>query len=232
MTATWRPDLVPDELVALTRSLGDPAKDLVILAEGNTSEGVSDGRIVVKASGVSMATATREDFVVVEVAEVMHLIASPTSSQAELTAVLDAGEYAGRRRRGSIETLIHAAVQAVKPSRFVAHTHPTDVVALLSSVHAEDAFDRAVYSDEAVVVGVPLTVPTRKPGLDLGRVFWERLNRYLDDRGELPSLILLGNHGIVSIADTADEAEAVSAHGSEEVRGVRLRACGAAGWCR
>ncbi len=59
MTTTWQPELVPDELVALTRALGEPAKDLVILAEGNTSKRLDDGRIVVKASGAYMADPPR-----------------------------------------------------------------------------------------------------------------------------------------------------------------------------
>ena len=46
--------LVSPELVALTL-LGEPDRDLVILAEGNTSELLDDGRLVVKASGAGLA---------------------------------------------------------------------------------------------------------------------------------------------------------------------------------
>ena len=60
MTVGWHPELVSDELVALTRSLGDPAKDLVILAEGNTSQRLADGRIAVKTSGANMQARRRK----------------------------------------------------------------------------------------------------------------------------------------------------------------------------
>ena len=163
MTATWDPSLVSPELVQLTRDLGEPARDLVILAEGNTSQLLADGRVVVKASGSNMRTSTAEDFVVVDVQPLVDLMRDPRSTQADLTAALDAGEHEGRRRRASIETLVHVAAQAFAPTAFVGHTHPTPVVALLASVHAATAYDRFVYSDEAVVIGARCSCPTPSP---------------------------------------------------------------------
>jgi rhamnose utilization protein RhaD (predicted bifunctional aldolase and dehydrogenase) len=210
MTAVWAPRLVGEELVALTRSLGERSRDLVILAEGNTSQRLPDGRVVVKASGSNMRTATAEDFVVVDVDPLVELMRSPTATQADLTAALDAGEHAGRRRRASIETLVHVAAQAFAPTAFVGHTHPTAVVGLLASVHAATAWDNHVYSDEAVVIGRPLYVPYATPGIDLGRVYLEALRRHVDTHGELPTLVLLGNHGIVVNAPSAAGVEAAS----------------------
>jgi rhamnose utilization protein RhaD (predicted bifunctional aldolase and dehydrogenase) len=210
MTAVWDPDLVGEELVALTRSLGERSRDLVILAEGNTSQRLPDGRLVVKASGSTMRTATVEDFVVVDVDPLVELMRSPTATQDDLTTALDAGEHAGRRRRASIETLVHVAAQAFAPTPFVGHTHPTAVVGLLASVHAATAWDRHVYSDEAVVIGRPLYVPYATPGIDLGRVYLEALRRHVDTHGEVPTLVLLGNHGIVVNAPSTAGVEAAS----------------------
>lgn len=220
MATTWQPDLVTDDLIALTHTLGDPGKDLVILAEGNTSQRLADGRIAVKASGAYMAAVTRDDFVVTDVAALIDLIENPSSTQEDLTDLLDAGEHGGARRRGSIETVVHAAVQAVQPTAFVAHTHPTAVLGLLTSVHAETAFAEWVYSDEAVVIGFPLFVPYAAPGMELGRLFLERLRGYVQERGELPSVVLLGNHGIVAIAGSSDAAEAITLM---TVKGARAR---------
>jgi len=228
MATTWQPDLVSDELVALTGRLGDPAKDLVILAEGNTSQRLGDGRIVVKASGAYMASAGREDFVVTEVEPLIGLMEDRSRGQEDLTTLLDAGVHEGVRRRGSIETLVHAAVQAVAPTAYVAHTHPTPLVGLLASIHAATAFDEWVYSDEAVVIGVPLFVPYAAPGIDLGRVFLDRLRGYVDERGELPSAIMLGNHGMVAVGGTADAVEAITLMAVKGAR-VRLDALAAGG---
>ncbi|CAN5164466.1 hypothetical protein BH11ACT3_BH11ACT3_00890 [soil metagenome] len=220
MATTWNPELVTDDLVALTRALGEPAKDLVILAEGNTSKRLADGRVVVKASGVYMQAAGRDDFVVTDVDPLIALMDDQATTQEDLTSALDAGEQGGVRRRGSIETLVHVAVQSVRPSAFVAHTHPTAVLGLLASVHAESAFAEWVYSDEAVVIGIPLYVPYAAPGIALGRVFLERLRAYVAERDELPSLVLLANHGIVAIGGSAEAVEAITLMA---VKGARTR---------
>ncbi|MGI8590263.1 MAG: class II aldolase/adducin family protein [Nakamurella sp.] len=221
MTALHQPELVSQELIDLTRSLGRPERNLVILAEGNTSQRLTDGWVMVKASGSNMASATAEDFVAVEIAPLIELLENPGSTQADLTAALDAGVVDDRRCRASIEALVHVAVQAVAPAAFVGHTHPTAVVGILASVHAEAAYQHWVYSDEAVVVGRPLFVPYASPGLELGRVVHQALERRWDEDGELPQLILLGNHGIVAIAPTARGVDGVSAMA---VKGAEVRA--------
>lgn len=221
MPTQWIPDTTPQGLVDLTRSLGEPARDLVILAEGNTSQRLDAEHIAVKTSGSNMATATAMDFVVVNIAEIVAIVDNPGTTQDDLTRALDAGLIDGRRRRGSIETIIHAAVQAVGQAEFVGHTHPTDVVGLLASVHAATAWDDFVYSDEAVVIGKPLYVPYAQPGISLGRLFLRELRTYADREGTLPQLTLLGNHGIVAIAPTAAGAEGISAMA---VKGARVRA--------
>jgi rhamnose utilization protein RhaD (predicted bifunctional aldolase and dehydrogenase) len=228
MTTYWNPAVVSDALLKLTNRLGEPELDLVILAEGNTSELLEDDVIAVKASGAYMSTATHDDFVTVSVSEVVAIIEDPNGTQEQLTAVLDAGEHNGIRRRGSIETLVHASVRAFTPARFVAHSHPTPVVSLLASVHAADAFDLAAYSDEAVVIGTPLFVPYAPPGLDLGRAFHERLRAYVDANGSVPPLILLGNHGVVATSETARGVEAISIMSVKAAR-VRIGAYSAGG---
>lgn len=221
MTAIHAPELVTTELVGLTRSLGRPERDLVILAEGNTSQRLDDGRVVVKASGSNMASATADDFVTVDVEPFVDLLQRESGTQDEVTAALDAGVVGGKRRRGSIEALVHIAVQVVSPARFVGHTHPTAILGLMASVRAQEAYDYWVYSDEAVVIGQPLYVPYASPGVELGRVFYRALRGYVDQHGALPQLVLLGNHGIVAIAPTAAGVEGISAMA---VKGAQVRA--------
>ena len=229
MATTWEPGLISDELLALTHLLGEPTRDLAVLAEGNTSELLKDGRLAVKASGANLATATAEDFVLIDAAEVIAIVDNPAATQQQLTAAIvaeNATRPDGNPRRGSIETVVHAAVQAVgaelfgQSPRFVGHTHPTEVVGLLASVHAAEAWDRIVYSDEAVVIGHPLFVRYATPGIDLGRVYVAALRDYAHQQGALPQLVLLANHGIVAIAPTAAGVEAVS---TMAVKGARVR---------
>ncbi|WP_199433435.1 class II aldolase/adducin family protein [Qaidamihabitans albus] len=228
MSAVLDPDAVPAELVELTRALGARGRDQAILAEGNTSCRLDGERIVVKTSGSNMERATAADFVVADTAPLVEMLHDPGATQADLTAALDAGEHDGRRVRASIETLVHVAVQAVSPARWVAHTHPTAVVGLLASVGAERVFAEAVYSDEAVVLADPLFVPYAEPGLALGKVVHRSLRRRFEETGELPRLVLLANHGIVAIADSAAGAQGICemAVKSATVRQIALAAGG------
>lgn len=228
MTCTWNPAVVSPELIALTTSLGSPSKDFVILAEGNTSQRLNDTQIVVKASGAKMANVSPEDFVLCEVSPLVDLMDSDDATQQDLIRHLDAGEHGGVRRRGSIETLIHVAVQSLKPTAFVGHTHPTALVALLSSIHQESSFDQFVYSDEAIVIGSTLYVPYAQPGIDLGRLFLAKLREYLAHHDDLPSLVLLGNHGIVALSETASGVEAITEMAYKGAQ-VRLQALASGG---
>jgi rhamnose utilization protein RhaD (predicted bifunctional aldolase and dehydrogenase) len=227
-TTLFEPEKVPLDLITLTNQLGAPQADLAILAEGNTSVIVDEGRIAVKASGASMATATATDFVTCSWGELTDLMRDTRTSQADLTDFLDAGVIEGQRKRGSIETLIHAAIRSFSPIPYVAHTHPTALVALLSSVHQETAFDAFVYSDEAVVLGSVLYVPYAQPGIDLGRLFLERMETYIEKEGTPPSLAVLANHGIVSASETWEGALAISLMANKGAR-IRLDALAAGG---
>jgi rhamnose utilization protein RhaD (predicted bifunctional aldolase and dehydrogenase) len=61
-------------LVELSRELGRPDRAWAVLAEGNTSVALGDGRMLVKASGASMAIAVPGDFVAVGLPEVLALV--------------------------------------------------------------------------------------------------------------------------------------------------------------
>ena len=60
------------------------------------------------------------------------------------------------------------------------------------------------------MIGRPLYVPYASPGIDLGKVFHQRLVEYVDRHGDLPQLVTLGNHGIVAIAPTPEGVDAIS----------------------
>ena len=61
-------------LVELSRTLGEPSRDLVILAEGNTSIRTGPDRMLVKASGSQLGTAADEDFVEVGIRALLDLV--------------------------------------------------------------------------------------------------------------------------------------------------------------
>jgi rhamnose utilization protein RhaD (predicted bifunctional aldolase and dehydrogenase) len=94
VTFALLPSEVPAELVALTRRIGDPAADLVVLAEGNTSLRLGDDRFVVKASGSRMDLAEAGDFVVGELPELVDVLERGGTDQETLSRLLSAREPA------------------------------------------------------------------------------------------------------------------------------------------
>jgi rhamnose utilization protein RhaD (predicted bifunctional aldolase and dehydrogenase) len=220
VTFSVQPSEVPADLVALTRRIGDPAADLVVLAEGNTSVRLPGDRFAVKASGSRMDLAEAGDFVVGELPELLDLLERGDTDQDSLSRALSAGAT-----RASIETLVHVVALAAGAT-WAAHTHPTAVVGLLAVREAEELWSAPLFPDEAVVLGEPVWVPYAAPGIALGTAVHAAVRERLDRDGVAPRLVLLGNHGIVALGATATEVETVTtmAVKAARVRGVALGA--------
>ena len=125
-----------DELVALSRELGAPDNHLAILAEGNTSALLDEERMLVKVSGASLHDTSTESFLEVWIDAVLALLDDNPRSEAEQEAALAACIVGGDTRlRPSVETPLHAVALRHGGARFVGHTHPTAVNAILCSRH-------------------------------------------------------------------------------------------------
>jgi len=214
-----------EELTRLSLELGDPARDLVILAEGNTSARIDEDTFWVKASGTSLARADHAGAYVAVRFE-------PLMATLRETGELDDAEAKRRLRSAavdqredaqapSIETYVHAACLEVGAATFVAHTHPTALNALLCSDHAETAYRGVLFPDEAVVCGpAPLLVPYAEPGFALGRAVLERLEAFVAEHREPPRTVLLVNHGLFTLGASGEEAAAITAMA---VKAARIR---------
>lgn len=191
-------------LVELSRALGEPWRELAILAEGNTSARVGEGRIAVKASGTGLATATAEGFVELDTRRAVAFLDS-----AEDDAALAAGLMAARVRGGprpSIEAALHAIFVDEAGAEFVGHTHPVAVNQVLCSNRAEALVAGPLFPDQVVVCGRhPLLVPYASPGLPLARLIRGALRRHVAERGAPPKVVYLRNHGLFALGASAAE---------------------------
>jgi rhamnose utilization protein RhaD (predicted bifunctional aldolase and dehydrogenase) len=210
-----------EELVGLSHALGDPAADLAILGEGNTSGDLGDGAFLVKASGASLARVGDDDFVRLDRAAVLALIDDPALDDHDIETLSvrlraaalspapgpsDGAENRGMTRRPSIEAMLHALALDLPGVTWAGHTHPTAVNALLCSDRAEELVAGALFPDQVIVCGRnALLVPYAEPGLPLARAVRDGLRRHLDAHGRPPRLVYLGNHGIVAMAGSPAE---------------------------
>lgn len=201
--STEKRTLLLDQLLELTHTLGDPARDCVILSEGNTSARVDDETFWVKASGSRMSDASAETFVQVHAGAVLDLLEAPDLSEPEVRARLSAAKVNPQAPGNpSIETLTHAQCLSLRDVNFVGHTHPTPVNTLLCARGAEEAFSGSLFPAEGLVMGEPLFVPYAPPGQPLGRQVRDHLRAYLDQHAQPPRAILLQNHGLVALGAT------------------------------
>lgn len=202
-----------EQLVAMSRALGDPALDYAILGEGNTSARIDDNTFWVKASGAELCSIDAGGFVQVRFDGVLSMLETDGLGDAEIKAVLEAARVdPGAKARPSVETVLHALALKLEGVNFVGHTHPTAVNAILCSQKAEEVVAGRLFPDEIVYCGpAPVYIPYTDPGVPLARAVRDAINRYLDKYSERPKVVLMQNHGLIALGKTASEVENITA---------------------
>src|SRR5690349_10351026 len=188
------------DLITLSRCLGDPSRDLAILGEGNTSAQIDLERFYVKASGKQLGTADEGSFVECSMARAIDTLMGPDLTDAEVKQALvrcrvdeDSGLIP------SVETFLHAYLLSLADVNWVGHTHPTPVNAILCSQNSRDAVSGRLFPDEIVCCGPAVCyVEYVDPGLPLARHLRTRVEEFIDEHGMVPKVILMENHGFIS----------------------------------
>jgi rhamnose utilization protein RhaD (predicted bifunctional aldolase and dehydrogenase) len=206
-------DTVLQALVDMSRKLGQPERDLVILGEGNTSALCDDGTFWVKASGTELRTIDADGFVRLRVDAVRALAErGGLTDEALKEALAQAMVDPSTPRRPSVETVLHAIALSEGGAKFVGHTHPVAVNALTCSAAISESMLGRLFPDEIVVCGpAPAYVPYTDPGLPLARAVRERLRRYMTEWGAPPKVILLQNHGLIALGANPIEVDSITA---------------------
>lgn len=216
-----------DKLIGLSRELGRPELDLVILAEGNASAQIGPGEFAVKATGKSMEHSVGGDFVGLRWEPLVAALRDERTRPSDVPGLFrDARLAGGSERQPSTETFLHAVGYGLCSARYVAHTHPTHATALLSSIIEDRELREVLFPDQAIVCGPEVAiVPYADPGLELGRLLVAEVDRHQGIHGESPRIVLLRNHGIVAFGDTP---EAVLAGTRMAAKAARVRIAAAA----
>lgn len=201
------------QLITLSRNLGDPANDYVILGEGNTSARVDDKTFWVKASGAELRTITAEGLVEVAFERVLAMLDGPDlTDEAVKQALVEAKVDPQAKGHPSVETVLHAICLSLPEVNFVGHTHPTAINMITCSAAFETAISGRLFPDEIVLCGpAPVVIPYVDPGLPLAREVYRRIQAYIDHYGERPKTILMQNHGFIALGPTATQVENITA---------------------
>ena len=199
------------ELISLSRELAREERQLVILGEGNTSVDCGDGTFWVKSSGSRLKDITEAGFSRVRMEPALNLIDSDQLSDAQIAAGLHAALVDDSQRQPSVETFLHALCLTEGGARWVAHTHPISVNRILCSQMGAQPFRHHLFPDAIVVCGVaPAVVDYVDPGLPLGQAVRDELRHYQKAYGRSPKILLVVNHGLVALGQTATEVLNIS----------------------
>lgn len=201
------------QLIDMSRWLGDDNRDLAILGEGNTSARIDDDTFYVKASGSELGTLTADALVEVYAPKVLEMLDGPELTDNEIKSLMaDARVEKDAKLLPSIETLFHAYLLSLPGVKFVGHTHPVSVNSILCSKAWNEVTKGRIFPDEIVCCGIaPAFMPYTDPGVTLGRAIRKAVEEYMDEYGVRPKSILMQNHGLVAIGDTAREVQSITA---------------------
>jgi len=186
------------ELIEISQFYGKNS-DYVIAGGGNTSFKTA-GCLWVKASGATLGEMTVNGFAALDRAKLAQIALnrySDNSDQREQeikTDLFRASVEPEKLLRPSVETSLHDLIRY----RFVVHTHPTIVNALMCSQHAE-AEAKTLFGDDVAYI------PFTDPGYVLFKRVEGELQKYRETHVNDPHIILLQNHGIFVSADTTVE---------------------------
>jgi rhamnose utilization protein RhaD (predicted bifunctional aldolase and dehydrogenase) len=163
----------------------------------------------VKASGVTLEEIEPAGFVEIAFEPILEFPEHGDTSDEAVTATLMAARVGPTAPlRPSVETPLHALALTVGGARFVGHTHPTAVNAILCSRRAEESIAGRLFPDEIVVCGPALAyVPYTDPGLPLAREVRKAIEAHIEAHEEPPRVILMQNHGLIALGQSPQEVQ-------------------------
>ncbi len=185
------------DLVAISRYYGSNT-EYIIAGGGNTSF-KDDETLYIKGSGTSLADCTEDTFVKMDrqaLAKIWGKKYPKDSDERESAVLADmmaAKKKGEEHKRPSVETLLHDLL----PFAYVVHTHPALVNGLTCSKEGAEAAER-------IFEGNALWIPSVNPGYILSLTIKKAMADYATLKGEIPSIILLQNHGIFVGANTTE----------------------------
>jgi rhamnose utilization protein RhaD (predicted bifunctional aldolase and dehydrogenase) len=192
-------------LLDLSHKLGDPARPLAILGEGNASAKLSDETFIVKASGCSLGTLDKTGIVECNSKTLLPLMDKTGLTDAEVDGTLLNSRVDATAKKPSVEALFHSWLLSLPGIGFVGHTHAPAVNSILCSPRAQEFAVKKIFPDEIVCCDVAsVFIPYTDPGLKLAQAIRVATEKFIGDIGRVPRVILMENHGIITLGRSVE----------------------------
>jgi rhamnose utilization protein RhaD (predicted bifunctional aldolase and dehydrogenase) len=197
------PVLVRSRLIELSREFGQAR--WTILGEGNTSGRIDEKVFAVKSSGSSLGTLTEIELTYCYFDALLPVLDRKGVSEQEIEEILLNSRVRPNALKPSVETFFHAYLLTIPGVSYVGHTHPVPVNQILCSGLGNLFAQERRFPDEVVCCGpLSLLVPYEDPGLALAVRIRRDLQNFERAHRKIPKVILLGNHGVITIGQTVD----------------------------
>jgi len=197
------PFLVRSRLIELSREFGQAR--WTILGEGNTSGRIDQKVFAVKSSGSSLGTLTEIELTHCYFDALLPVLDRKGVSEQEIEEILLNSRVRPTALKPSVETFFHAYLLTIPGVNYVGHTHPVPVNQILCSGLGNLFAQERRFPDEVVCCGpVSLLVPYEDPGLALAVRIRRDLQNFERVHRKNPKVILLGNHGVITIGQSVD----------------------------
>ena len=192
-------------LLDLSHKLGDPARQMAILGEGNASAKLSSETFLVKASGCSLPTLDKNGVVECCAKTLLAMLEKTNLSDAEVDGTLLDSRVDPTAKKPSVEALFHAWLLSLPGIEFVGHTHAQAVNSILCSPRAQEFAVKKIFPDEIVCCDVAsVFIPYTDPGLKLAQAIRVHTEEFIRNIGRVPRVILMENHGIITLGRSVE----------------------------
>lgn len=192
--------MILGDLLTLSHEIGRESRDLVLLAEGNTSAKLSEETYLVKASGTSLGSLTEQDVTETRFSTILAMLEKESMTDEEVEATLLDARVDKTAKKPSVEAMFHAWALTLPGVNYVGHSHATAVNQILCSPRARDFAEHRMFADEIVLGGIAsVYVPLVDPGLKLAQAIRREAEAYMRRYERVPRVILMQNHGLVTL---------------------------------
>jgi rhamnose utilization protein RhaD (predicted bifunctional aldolase and dehydrogenase) len=196
-------DSIIENLLTLSHEIGREDRGLVLLGEGNTSARFTEDTYLVKASGTRLDTLRAEEVVECRLSTLLPMLNRNGMTDLQVDEALLASRVDKKAKKPSVEAVFHAWLLSLPDIKFVGHSHATTVNQILCSPRAREFAECRMFPDEIVCCGVAsVFIPLTDPGLKLAQVIRRETEAYVRKHQEQPRVILIQNHGIITLGGT------------------------------
>jgi ribulose-5-phosphate 4-epimerase/fuculose-1-phosphate aldolase len=165
-------------------NLSKQASSFVVGFEGNVSKKIGQ-HFLIKASGSKLSNLKKSEIV---------------------TYDFELNQIDNKSMKGSMEIGFHSYLLSFDSVNYVCHTHPIQTMKILCSDKIYDFAKKRLFPDQVVFNGInSCVIPYVKPGDELKKIIEFKISNWLNEYANLPKLILLKNHGIITLGKTINE---------------------------